>query len=85
MNGIDERTVIHCKDKTEAEQVLRIFILHNLKWNTGVSYKEEHNYHFHKGETCYHPAAGLFSSRSYYEREGYKIISTQEFLDANKT
>ena len=84
MNRIDKRTVIHCKTKAEAEQVLRIFILHNLKWNTGVSYNEENNYHFHSGETCYHPTAGLFSNRSYYERAGYKIISAQEFLDTNK-
>ena len=83
MKGIDKRTVIHCPTPEDAAQVLAIFMANKLKWNTGVSYKEENNYHFYKGETCYQPLPGLFARREYYKQKGYKIITAQEFIQEN--
>ena len=80
MKHIDEKTVIHCPTPEDAAKVLSIFVANGLKWNTGDTYSEVSNYHFHKSKTCYHPTQGLFSRIGYYEKEGYKIITAQEFI-----
>lgn len=82
--NLEENTVIHCPTPEDAAKVLSIFISNKLKWNTGATYDEVNNYHFYKSETCYHPTHGLFSRRGFYEEEGYKIISAQEFIRNNK-
>lgn len=81
---LEENAVIHCPTPEDAANVLSIFIANKLKWNTGATYAEISNYHFHKSETCYQPTRGLFARKAYYEKEGYKIISAQEFIRNNK-
>jgi hypothetical protein len=84
MKYIDKNTVIHCKTYQDAVAVLEILYHNGFTWNTGESYKSTSNYKFHQSETCYLPIEGLFSRREFFEKKGYTVIDSSQFIRANR-
>ena len=76
---LPSNTVIHCKNQEEDARVRAILQSYNFKWAAGdaMSYSFWDEY---KEEFCINPFDCLYASKTYYEKEGKKVISTDEFL-----
>ena len=77
------KTAIHTKTKEEFKRVLEIFDKKGWRWN-GVNELLDKTYYWdeYKEENCirYENYFG-YSPKEWYLRNGYKIISFEEFLE----
>lgn len=82
---IEEKTLIECKSRKEANDVLLIAHELGLKWANGMSFCSFQFYHDKADATLYDIVKGCFFSgheKGYYiKNSGYKVISYNEFID----
>jgi len=85
LKGIsDGRTVVNAQTEEEARAILDIADAHGYTWVNASKYSDKRTrWELRKEETCYFFTEGLMHGRKYFENEGFKIISAQEFIDLN--
>ena len=77
------KTAIHPKTKAEFKKVLQIFTKKKWVWSSGDKPLDYINYwNDDKEETCIEYGNNFsYSRKGWYEENGYKIISFEEFLE----
>lgn len=73
-------TVIHCKTKEQAKELLKWADSKGLKWCDGNSYLEENNWEKHREDTCYNLCVGAYSDKRDYKDCDYIILPYEEVL-----
>lgn len=78
----DKKVAILCPTYEEAKQLMSVFAHNSIQWRLGVSAEEKTNWEKHTYSTCYNlDYVGIsYSSRDWYEKEGYKVILFSEFM-----
>ncbi len=78
-DSLPSNAVIHCKNKEEDDRVRAILQSYNFKWAAGdaMSYSFWDEY---EEEFCINPFDCLYASKTYYEKQGKKILTANEFL-----
>lgn len=79
IKDLKENQVIHAPTKETARKLCNKFHELGLKWATGRTYLEELNWDVYKGETCYSPSDGYFSSICLYTDP--EILTIEQLLD----
>ena len=80
------KTVIHAKTKEEFKRVLEIFDKKGWKWYSGNEPLEKIYYwNDDKEETCIRYENNFaYTNKEWYLKNGWKIISFEEFLKTEK-
>ena len=76
---LKEGTVIHCKTLAEDNKVRNILLSYDFKWadTTPMSCSF---WSVYKEDTCIDPFECRYTRLEYYKKNGYNIISTNEFV-----
>lgn len=69
--------MINCKTQEEANELCQMMHDRGMRWWNGDSYIEGNNWYC--GVTTCYSGAGEYSPRMYYESEGYKVVTFQDF------
>lgn len=81
---ISTNTAIHCRTEELANQVLKVFHDKGLKWRVANSYLDTNSWEYSKDLTCYNPYEGGYCDYEFYNKNGFKIITADEFLELHK-
>lgn len=81
MDELLKSVVVHCKTEKEANKVLSLADKLGYEWHNGNSFKNENYYDIYEDKTCYNIYEGLYENLNTYDKERYKIISAQEFIN----
>lgn len=81
---IGKDVVVNCKTKDEQQEFLKFLDSKGIKWNSGFSIFKSgiYDYSEYKENTCFLLKNGmlLYSPISWYQEEGYKIISLDDLV-----
>lgn len=72
---------VHCPTKELAVKVLKKANSEGGKWRSDDSFLNKIVWDTYKKKTCYSLSEGGYGYVYFYEKEGFKIISAQEYLD----
>ncbi len=72
--------VVHCPTEQEAIKCCQLAKNLGLTWYNKREY-DETNWNHYQEDTCYDFGIGEYSDLSWYNTYGYKIITSQEFID----
>lgn len=81
---IDNNTAVHCPTEALAKEVLAIADQLGYKWWEGDRYTDYTLWYTYRENTCYDLTEGLPSSFDFFLKEGYNIISAQDFINLHK-
>ncbi len=85
-NFMADEFIITCKEKSEAEAVMKLFIEEGIKWNGGDSLSVSETYwDEHKSEFYYSHAGALQYGTLKYAADRYPKVSYQDFMLTNKS
>lgn len=85
LENIEQNTVIHCKTKEEALEVLKIAHEEGYIWKDGKHYIDQDRWSKYGDQTCYRLKAGVFSDLEYYTENGNTIVSAYDFLTTSNS
>jgi len=66
-------------------QIRTLFDKMGLKWSSGVSYLTKTHWDYHKSDTAYCPAKGMYDRLNFYQSrpDEYTLISVPDFISLN--
>lgn len=76
-----KNVAIHCATEEEAKQVCNLTHQLGWKWCGALSYYAKKYWNIYKENTCYNFYEGYYANKQFYLDKGYRIESTQWFLD----
>lgn len=80
INKYPTRTVMHCETESEALAFCEYLDSIGECWGTGTKYSDKNYWKGHKDKTCYNFNEGAYSDIGYYERHGYLILNSRNFI-----
>ena len=83
--AIKEKTVIHCKTKSEAIRILAMASDLGYKWMDGEDYTCNDNWDIYKDQTYYHIFKGRYSKHAYVNDPSFTIINSTDITDMKKS
>lgn len=74
------RTVMNCETESEALEFCVYLESIGECWGTGAKYSDENYWQRYREDTCYNFNEGAYSDIGYYERHGYLILKSKNFI-----
>lgn len=80
IDAYPSRTVMHCETKSDALAFCEYLDKIGRTWSTDESYLNKNYWERYKDKTCYNFNTGAYSDFGYYERHGFLILKSKNFI-----